>query len=98
MTKKRHSHADDHDTDEVRGDPAMHVRAQFDALDAPGIVEVPEVLAGDVLLWLACSDGQVGNNGNPSVFEAIVTTDGELKQNLSLAGHSYDAIFLRGVS
>ena len=94
MSKKRTTSEDD---DALQHDPSMHVKVRFEAIDAPGACSIPEILEGDVLLWLLCSDGHAGNTGNPPLFEPVVTCDGELKQNVALIGHSFDAIFLRGI-
>ena len=90
MTTKKHPKA----KDRSHSDPVTHIRVWFSGMDVAGSCEVPEVLAGDVLLWLAASDGEVGNN---RYFEPIVTVDGELQQTTPLPGHSFDAIFLRGL-
>ncbi len=90
MTTKKHPKA----KDRSHSDPVTHVRVWISALDVAGPCEVPEVLEGDVLLWLAALDGETGNN---RYFEPVVSADGQLQQLMPLSGHSFDAIFLRGI-
>ncbi len=103
MTAKKASHRKQHNEDADEPMPlapditsdVVHIRAKFDGIDSPGPCAVPEVVAGDVLLWVLASDGTIGNHG---FFEPIVTVDSELQQKKPLTGHSFDAIFLRGLS
>ena len=92
----KHSHGDepvDYGAVQSAG-TATHVRVQFDASALPGPCAVRGLQVGDVLLVLLASDGTAGNHG---FFETVVTVDDELQQRRALVGHSFDAIFLRGV-
>jgi len=82
------------------------LRLSFTNLSAPGSISVPDLKAGDVMIWCLqtppAGQGNVGYVFPQGEFEAIVSIDGQLQQTgnfgAGTAGtFSLDAIFLRGV-
>lgn len=80
---------------------AALITATFDEVASPGPVSVPGLKVGDVMLALS-SVNTTGSFGNGSLmatgfYEAIVTVDDELQQNVPTTspGNTFTAVFLR---
>lgn len=81
---------------------ASFVRASFVGVTGPGVISVPDLVVGDVIIWLSYGSSaplNVRYDEISTFFEAEVSVDDELQQTVAedLSAVTINIICLRGV-